>query len=71
MKKVILTIVLALGVISAAEAKWQGREPCSGKKGGIKHCTADGKFMCNNGTISASKKVCKNNRRRKMRLFYP
>lgn len=32
--------------------------PCSGKKGGVKQCTADGKFMCNNGTVSASKKKC-------------
>ena len=34
----------------------KGRQPCSGKKGGIKHCTVDKKFMCNDGTISASKK---------------
>lgn len=33
-------------------------QPCSGKKGGVKHCTADGKHMCSNGTVSASKKRC-------------
>lgn len=31
--------------------------PCSGKKGGVSHC-AGGKFVCNDGSISASKKVC-------------
>lgn len=36
-----------------------GNTPCSGNKGGIKACTADGKFMCNDGTISKSKRVCK------------
>ncbi|OAF29480.1 hypothetical protein AXK30_23820 [Escherichia coli] len=33
-----------------------GRKPCSGSKGGISHCTAGGKFVCNDGSISASKK---------------
>ena len=32
--------------------------PCSGSKGGIASCTTDGRFMCNNGTISQSKKTC-------------
>ncbi|STL65622.1 Uncharacterised protein [Escherichia coli] len=27
-----------------------------GSKGGISHCTAGGKFVCNDGSISASKK---------------
>lgn len=31
--------------------------PCSGKKGGVSHCAA-GKHVCNDGSISASKKVC-------------
>lgn len=31
--------------------------PCSGKMGGVSHC-ANGKFVCNNGKISQSKKVC-------------
>ena len=31
--------------------------PCSGRKGGISHC--DGAtFVCNDGSISASKKIC-------------
>ncbi|WP_246870743.1 hypothetical protein [Kluyvera ascorbata] len=32
-------------------------KPCSGKKGGISHCSGE-KFVCNDGTISKSKKVC-------------
>ncbi len=31
--------------------------PCSGKKGGVSHCE-NGKFVCKDGTISASKKIC-------------
>ncbi|BFM55040.1 hypothetical protein JUNP402_3181 [Acinetobacter baumannii] len=54
-KKVFLIICLSLSFINVADAR---NTPCSGKKGGIKHCTSDGKFMCNNGTISASKKKC-------------
>lgn len=30
---------------------------CSGSKGGVKHCQA-GKFVCNDGSISGSKKIC-------------
>ncbi|EDV0343406.1 hypothetical protein PH95_001391 [Salmonella enterica subsp. enterica serovar Minnesota] len=32
--------------------------PCSKSKGGVSHCTADGKFACNDGSISRSKKKC-------------
>jgi hypothetical protein len=33
------------------------RTPCSGKKGGVDRCE-NGKFICKDGTTSASKKVC-------------
>ncbi|XDD44724.1 hypothetical protein AB3N58_17425 (plasmid) [Leptospira sp. WS60.C2] len=33
-------------------------KPCSGKKGGVSHCTSDGRFVCNDGSISSSKKKC-------------
>lgn len=36
----------------------RGNKPCSGSKGGIKACTASGKFMCNDGSISKSKRIC-------------
>ena len=45
-------LILASGQADAAN------KPCSGKKGGVVGCTAGGKFMCANGTTSASKKTC-------------
>lgn len=57
MKSYILSMAVVLMEMSVAEAG-KGRQPCSGSKGGIKHCTAEGKFMCRDGSISASKKVC-------------
>ena len=53
MKK--LALILVMGTLADA-----GRKPCSGSKGGISHCTAGGKFVCNDGSISASKKTCTN-----------
>lgn len=41
--------------VDHAEAR---NTPCSKKKGGIKACTRDGRFLCNNGTISQSKQKC-------------
>ncbi|WP_435371000.1 hypothetical protein [Escherichia coli] len=46
--------------IQGASLADAGRKPCSGSKGGISHCTAGGKFVCNDGSISASKKTCTN-----------
>lgn len=51
-----LAIVTAFMLISTP-AMAKGRQPCSGKKGGISHCSG-GKFVCKDGSISASKKVC-------------
>ena len=31
--------------------------PCSGSKGGVAHCSGE-LFVCNDGSISGSKKVC-------------
>ncbi|EHU1747768.1 MULTISPECIES: hypothetical protein [Acinetobacter calcoaceticus/baumannii complex] len=58
LKRFLSILMISMCFVSLANAKWQGREPCSGKKGGVKACTADGKFMCKNGTLSASKKKC-------------
>lgn len=57
MKKIAI-VLLAIFSISLASPAFARNYPCSGKKGGVSHCTADGKFMCNDGTISKSKKVC-------------
>ena len=50
-----LSVLLLLGFsMSFASA---ANQPCSGKKGGIARC--DGAlFLCNDGSISASKKSC-------------
>ncbi|MFV5376516.1 hypothetical protein [Acinetobacter calcoaceticus] len=56
MKQVILSFLLVLSSISIAEAG-RGRQPCSGKKGGVSHCD-NGKFVCKDGSVSASKKIC-------------
>ncbi|HEE5436062.1 TPA: hypothetical protein R7O47_000058 [Acinetobacter baumannii] len=56
MKQVFLSLLLVLSSLSVAEAG-RGRQPCSGKKGGISHCDGS-KFVCNDGSISASKKIC-------------
>ncbi|KCY98818.1 hypothetical protein J968_4429, partial [Acinetobacter baumannii 26016_2] len=37
MKQVILSLLLVLSSLSVAEAG-RGRQPCSGKKGGVSHC---------------------------------
>ncbi|MEB0045670.1 MULTISPECIES: hypothetical protein [unclassified Pseudomonas] len=47
--------VVLLCVISSLA--WAGNTPCSGKKGGIDRCDGD-LFLCNDGSISASKKRC-------------
>lgn len=58
MKKFISTLLLATSLMMVADsAMARGREPCSGKKGGISHCSG-GKFVCKDGSISASKRIC-------------
>lgn len=51
----VTVLTLLLAAAPTVEAR---NQPCSGKKGGIKACTKDGKFLCRNGTISASKRKC-------------
>lgn len=57
MKKILLVVTLGLLTISHAEAA-RGRKPCSGAKGGISHCTTSGQFVCNDGSLSRSQKIC-------------
>lgn len=48
-------LVVMLSVVSSTALA--ANTPCSGKKGGIDRC--DGElFLCNDGSISASKKSC-------------
>ena len=51
----VATIWLLVLITHVAEAK--GRQPCSGSKGGISHCDG-GRFVCNDGSYSASKRTC-------------
>jgi len=50
-------LIAALSFGSAAGAAWQGNTPCSQSKGGVVACQG-GKFLCKDGTISASKRTC-------------
>ena len=60
MKKfAVLSNALMVGLSSISAEAGRGKRPCSGSKGGIKACTTDGKFICNDGTISGSKKICR------------
>lgn len=54
MFRTLMVGVVVLLACSAAEAR---NTPCSGSKGGVKACQ-NGKFLCNNGSVSASKRVC-------------
>ncbi len=57
MKKINLLLLLSILFTQQAEAA-RGRQPCSGSKGGIAHCTSDGRFVCNDGSLSQSKRFC-------------
>lgn len=47
-------LVLASGVLASAMA---ANAPCSGRKGGIAGCRGT-TFICNDGSVSASRKSC-------------
>lgn len=56
MRKIML-FGLAMAIITSANAV---NTPCSGKKGGISRCE-NGRFVCQDGSMSASKRVCDRN----------
>lgn len=49
-----LVLVALSGCITCLAAA----EPCGGKKGGIAFCNLEGYFVCNDGTVSQSRRVC-------------
>jgi len=57
MKKLIFLLVSGILFTAQADAA-RGRQPCSGSKGGIAHCSSDGRFVCNDGSLSQSKRFC-------------
>lgn len=58
MKTRTLIAVLLLAVTTTSADASRGRQPCSGKKGGISHCE-NGRFICNDGSVSQSKRICR------------
>lgn len=48
---------IALPLVLLSLFSHAANTPCSGKKGGIDHCS-NGKFICKDGSMSKSKKVC-------------
>ncbi len=52
----LLSLAFMVAPITQAQAQ---NTPCSGKMGGISHCSKEGKFVCKNGKISQSKKQCR------------
>ncbi|MFT4182617.1 MAG: hypothetical protein QM636_11955 [Rhizobium sp.] len=49
-------ILVALFLLAPTHS-WSQNTPCSGSKGGIDHCQGD-TFICNDGSVSASKRSC-------------
>lgn len=49
--------VLCVFLLLASTSVLAGNTPCSGRKGGIAGCDGE-TFLCNDGSISASKKDC-------------
>lgn len=45
---------ILLAIVGAADA---ANTPCNGRKGGIAGCQGD-TFICNDGSVSASKRAC-------------
>lgn len=49
--------LLALAFVALSQPAYAGNTPCSGAKGGISRCDGD-LFLCNDGSISGSKRNC-------------
>lgn len=57
MRKLIFLLFSGILLTAQADAA-RGKQPCSGSKGGIAHCTSDGRFVCHDGSLSQSKRFC-------------
>lgn len=55
--KLLASAVTGILLLSLPTITMAKNYPCSGKKGGVSHCE-NGKFVCNDGSISKSKKIC-------------
>ncbi|QDL32608.1 hypothetical protein EGO53_12755 [Serratia liquefaciens] len=66
MKKIIGIAIFTAMTFSFATFPAQAKNyPCSKSKGGVSHCTTDGKFVCNDGSTSKSKSTCTGSTRKK------
>ena len=52
----IVALIISMSA-GGSNAQERGRKPCSGGAGGIAHCL-NGKFVCKNGKISKSARLC-------------
>jgi hypothetical protein len=58
MEQAIRLLLCAVGVVALlSHSSSAANTPCSGRKGGISHCQGS-TFICNDGSISASRKNC-------------
>lgn len=57
MNKTVFAVIAGCLLAISVSANARGREPCSGRKGGIAYCSG-GKFVCRDGSISQSRRVC-------------
>lgn len=56
MKSIIPLFVISLLLTTQTADAARGRQPCSGSKGGISHCTSGGAFVCNDGSLAGTGK---------------
>lgn len=52
-----IRLLLTLVALTISTATVAANTPCSGRKGGVSHCD-NGRFICNDGTVSQSKRLC-------------
>jgi len=57
MGKIVFALLCAAITITAVQLTFAANTPCSGRKGGISPCQG-ATFICNDGSVSTSKKNC-------------
>ncbi|MFC2352866.1 hypothetical protein [Eikenella halliae] len=57
MNKTVFAVIAGCLLAISVSAEARGREPCSGRKGGIAYCSGS-KFVCRDGSISQSRRTC-------------
>lgn len=61
LRSILIPLLLLCTVQTAIAANY----PCSGKKGGVSHCAGE-RFVCNDGSVSGSKKICSMNQQQRL-----